>query len=208
MKIGVEFVLMHIKMKTRIFLITVSLIFGNISFISGQDGRASRNDIKEQRAYEKQKQREARETEREKNIEMTSMMVKLQRFVLEADYLSNKYGSRIPVSRNINFIMVDSASAVLQTGSAYSIGYNGVGGETVSGRITKYEYDMTGRNKDSYSIRMVVMSPIGVFDITLMTNPEGYADASIRGNWSGQLNYHGRLVPLGLSKVYTGQSRY
>ena len=195
-------------MKTRIFLITASLIFGNISFISGQDGRASRNDIKEQRAYEKQKQREARETEREKNIEMTSMMVKLQRFVLEADYLSNKYGSRIPVSRNINFIMVDSASAVLQTGSAYSIGYNGVGGETVSGRITKYEYVMTGRNKDSYSIRMVVMSPVGVFDITLLTNPEGYADASIRGNWSGQLNYHGRLVPLGLSKIYTGQSRY
>lgn len=195
-------------MKTRIFLITVSLIFGNISFISGQDGRASRDDIKEQRAYEKQKQREAMETEREKNIEMTSMMVKLQRFVLEADYLSNKYGSRIPVSRNINFILVDSANAVLQTGSAYSIGYNGVGGETVSGHITKYEYDMTGRNKDSYSIRMVVMSPVGVFDITLMTNPEGYADASIRGNWSGQLNYHGRLVPLGLSKVYTGQSRY
>ncbi len=195
-------------MKTRILLITATLIFGNISFISGQDGRASKADIKEQRAYEKQKQREAREIEREKNIEMTSQMVKLHRFVLEADYLSNKYGTRIPVSRNINFIIVDSTDAVLQTGSAYTVGFNGVGGETVSGRITKFDYGMTGKKKDSFSIRMVVLSPVGVYDITLLINPEGYADASLRGNWSGQLNYHGRLVPLGLSKVYTGHTRY
>ena len=29
-------------------------------------------------------------------------------------------------------------------------------------------------------------------------------DASIRGNWSGQLKYHGKLVPLTLSRVYKG----
>jgi Domain of unknown function (DUF4251) len=195
-------------MKTRIFLIMITLILGNIGFISGQDGRASKADIQEQRAYEKQKQREARDKEREENIEMTSQMVKLHRFVLEADYLSNKYGARIPVSREINFIMVDSSDAVLQTGSAFNVGFNGVGGETVSGRITKFEYGMTGKKKDSYSIQMVVLSPVGVYDINLLINPEGYADASIRGNWSGQLNYHGRLVPLGLSRVYTGQTRY
>lgn len=195
-------------MKTRIVLLIAILISGNINFISGQDQRASKADIKEQRAYERQKQREAREIEREKNMKMTTQMVEMHRFVLEADYLSNKYGIRVPVSRNINFIMVDSTDAILQTGSAFNVGFNGVGGETVSGRITKFDYGMTGRNKDSYSIRMVVLSPVGVYDITLMINPEGYADASIRGNWSGQLNYHGRLVPLGLSKVYTGQTRY
>jgi len=195
-------------MKTSLHLILITILLGNISVISGQDGMASKADLKEQRAYEKQKQKEAREKEREKNIEMTANMVKLQRFVLEADYLSNKYGTRVPVGRNINFIMVDSLEATLQTGSAFSVGFNGVGGETVSGRVTKYDIGMTGRNKDSYSIRMVVLSAIGVFDVTLLINPEGYADASLRGNWSGQLNYHGRLVPLGLSKVYTGHTRY
>ncbi len=195
-------------MKTKFFILIIAILLGNISYVSSQDGRASKADIKEQRAYEKQKQKEAREKEREKNIEMTSQMVSLQRFVLEADYLSNKYGIRIPVSRNINFIMVDSLDATLQTGSAYSMGFNGVGGETVTGRVTKYDYGMTGRNKDTYSIRMVVLSSVGVYDITLLINPEGYADASLRGNWSGQLNYHGRLVPLGLSKVYTGHTRY
>ncbi len=195
-------------MKTKFFILIIAILLGNISYVSSQYGRASKTDIKEQRAYEKQKQKEAREKEREKNIEMTSQMVSLQRFVLEADYLSNKYGIRIPVSRNINFIMVDSLNATLQTGSAYSMGFNGVGGETVTGRVTKYDYGMTGRNKDTYSIIMVVLSSVGVYDITLLINPEGYADASLRGNWSGQLNYHGRLVPLGLSKVYTGHTRF
>jgi len=195
-------------MKTRIYLLIIAFIIGNGSAIFGQDGRASKADIKEQKAYEKQKQKEARENEREQNIKMTTTMVKLQRFVLEADYLSNKYGVRVPVDRSINFVMVDSLDATLQVGSAFSAGYNGVGGETISGRITKYDYNMTGRNKDTYSIRMVFLSPVGVYDITMMINPEGYADASLRGNWSGQLNYHGRLVPLGLSKVYKGQTRY
>jgi len=195
-------------MKTKIFIMTAILISGSINFISGQDTKASGNDMKEQRAFEKQKQKEAREKERENNIELTTQMVKLHRFVLEADYLSNKYGYRVPVSRTINFIMVDSSDVVLQTGSAFSMGFNGVGGETVSGRVTKFDYGMIGRNKDSYSIRLVAMTPVGTFDVSLMINPEGYADASIRGNWSGVLNYHGRLVPLGLSKVYTGQTNY
>ena len=195
-------------MKTWIYLIMFALILGNSNVITGQNDRASKADIKEQRAWEKQKQKEAREKEREQNIEMTSKMVKLQRFVLEADYLSNRYGSRVPVNRTINFVMVDSLNGILQVGSAYSLGYNGVGGETVTGRITKYEYQMTGRNKDTYSIMMVFMSPVGTYDISLMVNPEGYADASIRGNWSGQLNYHGRLVPLGVSRVYKGHTMY
>jgi hypothetical protein len=196
------------NMKTWIYLIMFALILGNSNVITGQNDRASKADIKEQRAWEKQKQKEAREKEREQNIEMTSKMVKLQRFVLEADYLSNRYGSRVPVNRTINFVMVDSLNGILQVGSAYSLGYNGVGGETVTGRITKYEYQMTGRNKDTYSIMMVFMSPVGTYDISLMVNPEGYADASIRGNWSGQLNYHGRLVPLGVSRVYKGHTMY
>jgi len=152
--------------------------------------------------------KEQRERELEQKSGITKKMVEIQRFVLEADNLSDKYGNRIMVSPNINFIMIDSLDGVLQFGSAFTVGYNGVGGQTLDGRITKYEYSMMGRNKDSYNIRMIFMSPIGTYDITMTVNPEGYADATIRGNWSGQLNYHGKLVPLGLSKVYKGHSLF
>ncbi len=193
-------------MKRAIFLIL--LICGTIVIGYGQNDRASHADIREQRIYERQKRQEEKAAEREKRIVMTRKMVGIQRFVLEANYLSDKYGTRVPVSPTINFIMVDSLEGIIQFGSAYSTGYNGVGGETLEGRITKYEYTMMGRKKDSYSIRMIFMSPLGTYDITLAVNPEGYADATIRGNWSGQLNYHGRLIPLGLSKVYKGHARY
>lgn len=195
-------------MKFNIIFSTITFLLAISIDVLSQDGRASKADLKEQKAYEKQKKIDERELEREKNIEITSAMVRLQRFVLEADYLSNKYGNRIPVSPTINFIMVDSLNATIQVGSAYSVGYNGVGGETVNGRLTKYEYNFTGRKKDSYSISMNFMSSMGMYNIFLTVNPEGYADATIRGNWSGQLNYYGRLVPLGVSKVYKGFSRY
>lgn len=184
------------------------MVAGISNVLSGQDDRASRADIREQREYERYIRRQEREKELVRMAEMTNQMVKLQRFVLEANFLSDRYGTRVPVSQNINFIMIDSLNATVQFGSAFTMGYNGVGGETFDGRITRYEYDMIGRKKDVYSIKMIFMSSVGIYDILLTVNREGYADASIRGNWAGQLNYHGKLVPLGLSKVYKGHARY
>jgi hypothetical protein len=100
--------------------------------------------------------------------------------------------------------MIDSLVGTVQFGDAQAIGYNGVGGVTVDGKVTKYEYKVIGKKEDSYSISLILMSSIGTYDITLMVNSQGYADAQIRGNWSGQLNYHGKLVPLTLSRVYKG----
>lgn len=102
-------------MKTRIYLLIITFILPGCITIFSQDGKASKADIKEQKAFEKQK-------------------------------------------------------------------------------------------KNSYSIYLIFMSNAGTYDIHLMVNPEGHADATIRGNWSGQLNYYGRLVPLGISKVYKGMS--
>lgn len=190
------------------FIIIFLMLTGIQSVVSGQNDRASRAEIREQREYERYNRRQQREKELERMIALTNQMVKLQRFVLEADYLSDRYGNRIPVSPTINFIMIDSLAATVQFGSAFTMGYNGVGGATFDGRLTRYEYSMIGRKKNVYSIRILFMSSIGIYDIMLTVNPEGKADAYIRGNWSGQLNYHGKLVPLGLSKIYKGHPRY
>jgi len=159
-----------------------------------------------------EKRREAnrryKEANREKMASLTSLMVSQQRFVLEADFLSNKTGSRVPVQAMINFIMIDSTAGTVQFGSAMSAGYNGVGGATLEGKVSNYKYVMVGKKKDSYSLSMNFMSSLGSYDITMMVNPEGYTDATIRGNWSGALNYHGKLVPLQLSRIYKGSPIY
>ncbi len=196
-------------MKRQVYTVLLFiLVIGSSDMLYAQNDRASRADRNEQRQYERQLKKEANEKERERMIELTRLMVEYQRFVLEANYISNRYGQRVPVSPNLNFIMVDSLEATIQLGSAFTVGYNGVGGETYDGRITEYEYTTIGKNKSSYSIRMTFMSPVGTYDIMLTANPEGYADATIRGNWSGQLNYHGKLIPISLSRIYKGYSRY
>ena len=159
---------------------------------------------KELKKLQKEQKKADQVAEEERMAEVTYFMVHQQQFVLEADYLSDKYGQRAPVTPTINFVLVDSLVGTVQFGSAEQIGYNGVGGLTVDGRITKYEYQFVGKKEDSYSIRMILMASIGTYDITLMVNSQGFADATIRGNWSGQLNYHGKLVPLTLSRVYKG----
>jgi hypothetical protein len=159
---------------------------------------------KELKKLQKEQKKADQAAEEERMSEVTNFMVHQQQFVLEADYLSDKYGQRVPVTPTINFVLVDSLVGTVQFGSAQAVGYNGVGGVTVDGRITKYEYSVVGKKEDSYSIRLILMSSLGTYDITLMVNSQGYADAQIRGNWSGQLNYHGKLVPLTLSRVYKG----
>jgi hypothetical protein len=194
--------------KTVIYIMSIALFLGNAMTGYGQERKASKEDRKERRQYEKEKRNEEREINKEQMVEITKRMVELQRFVLEADQLSDKYGQRVQVSPNINFIMIDSLQGTIQLGSAFSVGYNGVGGTTVDGRITKYEVNKTGKKKDSYSIQLNFISAIGNYDISLMIGAEGHATATIRGNWSGQLNYHGQLVPLGVSKVYKGSPSY
>ena len=187
-------------MKT-LFSLLVAFVFVLGAFSQEETQQLSKQEIKK---LQKEQKKAEKAAEEERMAEVTSFMVHQQQFVLEADYLSDKYGQRVPVTPTINFVMVDSVAGTVQFGSAEAIGYNGVGGVTVDGRVTKYEYSVIGKKEDSYSIRLILMSSIGTYDITLMVNSQGYADASIRGNWSGQLNYHGKLVPLTLSRVYKG----
>lgn len=162
----------------------------------------------ELRKFQREQKKAEMEAEREKMAVLTEFMITNQRFVLEAQYLSDRYGTRVPVQSNINFVMVDSLVATIQLGSAMSAGYNGVGGTTVEGRVSNYKYTKVGKKEDSYSVSMNFMSSLGNYDITMMANAEGYTDATIRGNWPGSLNYHGRLVPLSESRIYKGMPSY
>ena len=90
------------------------------------------------KAIAKEKKKEAKEKEAEATAALVDSLVYNRRFIIRADYLSNNRGSRIPVQQNINFIMVDSAEAVIQVGNNVGLGYNGVGGITTEGRITTY----------------------------------------------------------------------
>lgn len=132
-------------------------------------------------------------------------LVTSRRFVLEADYLSNNRGSRIPVTSTLNFLMADSLTGVIQVGSESGIGANGVGGTTARGNILRWK-SITDSKKKSFTITYTVFSSIGTYDVVIFISPYGYATGRISGSFGGSLQFEGKVVPLRKSRVYQGSS--
>jgi hypothetical protein len=149
----------------------------------------------------------ARDSTEVRKFEMTKSMLEQKNFVLEADYLGNKYGDRVPVSSTLNFISVDSTNSVLQIGRNTGMGYNGVGGVTAEGNITRYQVQ-TDKKHNSFYVSFSVTTAIGNYDINMSVGSDGYASAVLTGIGSGQLVYTGYLVPLEDSSVYKGYNTY
>ncbi len=146
--------------------------------------------------------REQRKVLEEINAKATSRLVdsliRQRNFVIKADYLGDQTGNRIVVDQKVNFIFVDSSDIVIQYGSINSInlGYNGLGGETTEGSITKFEVIKTGRNNDAYFIEITTITTLGVFDIFIDVLSNGSATATIGGTGRGKLIYYGEIVPV------------
>jgi hypothetical protein len=163
-------------------------------------------DSKTQKQLLKEEKKKQREAEKEQQAALVDMMVNARRFVLEADYLSNQYGTRIVVNSTLNFIIVDTTKGTIQTASMSGVGGpNMMGGITADGNITQYELTKSPKNQ-GYSLRMMIMTSVGIYDIFFTISSDGSATATLGGNWGGKLNFHGNLVPLGVSRIYKGRS--
>lgn len=158
-----------------------------------QDKKLSRDEIKE-----------ARKTQRIANYYALDTLLNGKSFVLEADYLEDRFGVRVPVTSNLNFIQVNQSEGVLQTGSNWGLGYNGVGGVTAQGTIGTWEVSKN-QKKLSYTVHFSLFSNIGSYDIFLTVNSSNVASATITGLGPGRLTWDGHLEMLYNSRVFKGQ---
>jgi hypothetical protein len=162
-------------------------------------------DNKTAKKLSKKQRLEQKRVDEEATAKLVDWMVEQRRFVLEADYLSNKIGERINVNNTLNFLLIDSSKITIQLASNSGIGGpNGMGGITTDGMITSYEVKKIGKARNNYSLRVLTITGVGSYDIFFNISPNGLADATIGGSWSGKLNYHGRLVPINKSRVFKG----
>ncbi len=148
--------------------------------------------------------KEKRNAELEKDFQLTKSMLENRNFVLETDYLQDRRGIRIPVNSTINFVSVDSTDAIIQIGSNFRIGPNGVGGVTAKGNINKWELTEDQKHK-AFTLRMNVMTTIGIYDLFINIAASGRGTATLTGMRSGSLMFDGDLVPWEKSSVYVGQ---
>jgi hypothetical protein len=192
-------------MKTQ-FLILGMLLISLAGYTQDQTDQQVMTK-KEQKQLAKEQRDAMRKAEEESNKQITDSILHQRQFVLEADYISGRTGVHVPVTSMLNFIMVDSANVVMQLGNPSGVGYNGVGGITVEGNITKYElYKKEGKKGDTYNLTLYIMSNIGIYDVQMWISGNGQADATVRSTSSGVLTYTGRLVPINKSRVYKARA--
>lgn len=182
---------MKMNISLNLFLVIGFLGISVIGY--SQNQKLSREEIKE-----------ARKAQRIANYYALDTMLNARTFVLEADFLQDKYGVRIPVTSNLNFIQVNQSEGILQTGSNYGLGYNGVGGVTAEGSIGAWEVTKNPK-KFSYSVHFSLFSNIGSYDIFMTVNSSNVASATITGLGPGRLTWEGHLEMMYNSRVFKGQ---
>lgn len=152
----------------------------------------------------RQEQKEVRKAQMAANFSILDSLLNSKSFVLEADYLQNGYGYRIPVVSDLNFIKVDELNGILQTGSNFRFGYNGVGGVTAEGKIGAWKISKDFR-KLSYSLSFSLLTNLGYYDIFMTISSDNHASATITGLGHGRLTWDGHLETVNNSRVFKGQ---
>jgi len=155
------------------------------------------------RKEDRQERKEKRKSEVMANFAILDSLLSQKSFVLEAYYLANRYGDRIPVSPTINFIQVNSTRGILQTGIYQTLGYNGVGGVTTEGEIGAWKIYKNFKNY-TYTLHFSLHTSLGIYDINLSVTSDNHARAVISGLTPGQLIYEGQLQSIGASRVFKG----
>ncbi len=155
----------------------------------------------------KAQKKEQQKAEFAAKYKATVQLVDSMDFVLEADYLGTRWGDKYPVSSQLNFISIDSTHVVIQVGSDRRIGRNGVGGATAEGDISNLKVKKNDKSGSLY-LSMTTMTNLGIYDISMTINGNGYAEATLSGFTSQKLVYYGQLVKRENSRIYQGQSGY
>lgn len=190
-------------MKTVLIIL---LAITPLTMVQAQNNMLSKKELKQ---LAKEDKRAKQRAEQEEQAKLIKLLLEQKKFVLEADYLSNNRGERFIVNSTINFIAIDSTNGVLQLGSNFGLGYNGVGGITVEGIINKYELRVKeGKKGDSFYLSIMLMSSLGTYDVLFSISTSGKADATIRGNTAGSLTYSGNIESLEESLVYKATPNY
>lgn len=183
---------------------TLKMNFVSLFWMAGLSW-ISLNGASQEIKLSRQERKEVEKAQMAANFYILDSLFNERRFVLEADNLQNQYGERVYVVPSLNFIRVDGSVGVLQTGSDWGLGYNGVGGVTAEGGIGAWKVDRDAKRM-TYRIQFSLLTNIGHYDVSMIVMANGNASATISGTTRGKLTWDGHLETLNNSRVFKGQN--
>ena len=126
-------------------------------------------------------------------------------FVVEADAVTFKYGTRVQVNSTTNFISMEGDRAVIQISPSYVYGGpNGVGGITVDGVVSNVSLTSDKKGRIHYSMYVTGRAVSATVSIS-MTPGSNRAVVVVSPTFnSNDVRLEGYLVPAGHSRVFEG----
>ena len=126
-------------------------------------------------------------------------------FVLEADAVTFKYGTRVQVNSTTNFISMNGNRAVVQIAPSYfHSGPNGVGGVTVEGTVTNVKKSYDNKGRLHFSMNVVGRGINATVSLTVYPGSNRVtADVSPTFN-SNDIRLDGYIVPYDFSRTFEG----
>jgi len=188
--------------------IIIALGLTNFSTSFAQEKQLSKEEKKELRKEKKAKRKAERKLYKEARHKEAYQALKDLDFVLEAHTLYNKRGYSKNVSDNLNFISVKGKKAVVQLAFNNHNGINGLGGITVSGKISNEEYieDKNGNLLLTFNVMGSVLNAEVRISLGSSNND---ADANVDATTkSGKIKFRGKLLPTDKSTIYKSGIEY
>lgn len=175
---------------------------------SGLVIESSAQSSKEERKIAKAAKKAAKFEKDSINSVNLKAVVASKAFVLEANTLYARTGQSYVLNSTTNFVGFDGKNSTIQLAFDQLIGWNGVGGITLDGTISKMEI-ADNKKGFGFTINISVKQKIGGM-VTMFFNvsADGSARVDMSGSFGEKLTYQGRIVPLSESNVYKGTSLF
>lgn len=155
--------------------------------------------------------KERKELKKQQQIEKKQAIIALldsKAWVIEAHTVFDRYNQSYQINPSINFVGVKENEGALQLGFNGLIGWNGVGGITIDGDVTKYEVK-EGKSNASPTVNLRFQGRgIGSATINITINSSGQATARVNGDFGDRITFSGVIKSLEESNVYKGQSLF
>ena len=173
--------------------VIVSLLILFPVLFYAQDAKLSKSEKKEQKKVENDEQ-----------LKALYKIVESRQFVVEADQVYSSEGEIFNVMSSVNFFAVDSAFSTIQLSFVGLVGWNGVGGVTVDGRIDRFDINEFVSDKPITLNGSIIPRSGGNAQFTMYVYSTGMANVTVTGNWGSSITFQGRLFTLADSKVFKG----
>lgn len=190
----------------KLLFIFVFLFLSGTYIVAQTENPDTKELTKEEKKALKKAKKEEQKLLREEALSNFETHAENREWVIEAYMVFDKKGQSYPMDPNINFVGVNKEEATFQLSFNGIMGWNGVGGVTLDGKIGKYTIN---KSKNVLTISMTAMGAgLGLVDILMTVSGDGNGSATVSGNWGDRITFKGKFVPLAESTVYKGTTTY